>query len=228
MGFDLQGLPIALSHGHFDHTGGLESVLKLTGPSKVYCHPDAFAPKYAKLQGKLLYIGMRKSREEYESLGAVFCVSREPRLLAEGIWLTGEIPRVTDFEILEENLLVMDPEKRIDPLLDDQALVLETKKGLLIILGCAHSGMINTIEHAQKITGIEEIAGIIGGTHLGFGEGDTAARKVKLSKTVQALLRYDIGLLGVSHCTGLKASAQLYAAFGDRFIFNNAGTVINL
>ncbi|MDM7912642.1 MAG: MBL fold metallo-hydrolase [Methanotrichaceae archaeon] len=83
LNIDLKGIPIVLSHGHFDHTGGLEHTLKLTGPTQVFCHPDAFAPKYAERQGRQRYIGMRRSREEYEQMGAMFQVSREPRKLAE-------------------------------------------------------------------------------------------------------------------------------------------------
>ncbi len=224
LNIDLKGVPIALSHGHFDHTGGLEHVLKLTGPTQVFCHPDAFAPKYAERQGRQLYIGMRKGREEYEQMGARFQVSREPRKLAEGIWLTGEVPRITDFEGPEEDLIVLDPEKRVDPLQDDQALVLETNEGLLVILGCAHSGMINTIEHALKITGESRVLGVVGGTHLGFG----GVRRERLARTIEALKDYDLKLLAVSHCTGLLAACELAEEFKDRFIFNNAGTVIEI
>lgn len=224
LNIDLKGVSIALSHGHFDHAGGLEHILKLTGPTEIFCHPDAFAPKYAEKQGRQLYIGMRKGREEYEQMGALFQVSREPRKLAEGIWLTGEVPRITDFEKPEEDLLVMDPERRIDPLWDDQALVLETGVGLVIILGCAHSGMINTIEYARKITGQDRIFGIVGGTHLGFG----GIRREKLAMTINALKGYDLKLLSVSHCTGLLAACELAREFEDRFLFNNAGTIIEL
>jgi 7,8-dihydropterin-6-yl-methyl-4-(beta-D-ribofuranosyl)aminobenzene 5'-phosphate synthase len=224
MGIDLKGVPIALSHGHYDHSGGLEQILKLAGPTDVSCHPDAFAPKHAQRQGMQRYIGMRRSREEYERMGARFQISRKPRRLAEGVWLTGEIPRITDFEKPEEDLIVLDTEKKADPLQDDQALVLEMDEGLLIVLGCAHSGMINTIEHAKKITGESRVLGIVGGTHLGFG----SVRRERLARTIDALKGYDIKLLAVSHCTGLLAACKLAEEFKDRFISNNAGTIIEL
>jgi 7,8-dihydropterin-6-yl-methyl-4-(beta-D-ribofuranosyl)aminobenzene 5'-phosphate synthase len=224
LNINLKGTPIALSHGHSDHTGGLEHILKLTGPTEVFCHPDVFAPKYAERQGKQRYIGMRKSREEYEQMGVRFQVSREHRKLAEGIWLTGEVTRITDFEEPEGDMIVLDPEKRVDPLQDDQALVLEMDEGLLIILGCAHNGMINTIECARKITGQDRVFGVVGGTHLGFG----GIRTERLARTIEALKGYDLKLLAVSHCTGLLAACELAEEFKDRFIFNNAGTVIEL
>lgn len=226
---DLKGVPIALSHGHFDHSGGLEHMLKMTGPTQVFCHPDAFARKYLQREDNLRYIGMPRSREEYERMGAMFQVSREPRQIGEGIWLTGEIPRIVGFEVPEENLLVMDPQstnpqKKVDSLRDDQALVLEMDEGLLVILGCAHSGMINTIEYAMKITGEDRIFGVIGGTHLGFG----GVHREKLTRTIEALKSYNLKLLAVSHCTGQQAACELARAFEDRFLFNNAGTIIEL
>jgi 7,8-dihydropterin-6-yl-methyl-4-(beta-D-ribofuranosyl)aminobenzene 5'-phosphate synthase len=224
LGIDLTDVPIALSHGHYDHSGGLEHVLRLTGPTEVFCHPDTFAPKYAERQGIQRYIGMRKGQEEYEQMGARFQISGEPRELADGVWLTGEILRITDFEKHEEDLIVLDPEKMADPLQDDQALVLKTAEGLLIVLGCAHSGMINTIEHAKKITGESRVLGVVGGTHLGFG----SVRRERLARTIDALKGYDIKLLAVSHCTGLPAACKLAGEFKDRFISNNAGTIIEL
>jgi 7,8-dihydropterin-6-yl-methyl-4-(beta-D-ribofuranosyl)aminobenzene 5'-phosphate synthase len=228
LGIDLACVPVALSHGHYDHTGGLAGVLKTAGPRTVFCHPDVFSARYAVLQGVIRPLGIPESREDLELLGAKFNISKQARQIGDGIWLTGEIPRINDYELPENYLLVMDPTKRVDPLLDDQALVLETKLGLLIILGCAHAGLINTIEHAKKITGKEEIAGIVGGTHLGFPGGDKSTGKIRLAKTIQALKRYEIRLLAVSHCTGLEAAAMFSKEFGESFVFNNAGTVIDI
>jgi 7,8-dihydropterin-6-yl-methyl-4-(beta-D-ribofuranosyl)aminobenzene 5'-phosphate synthase len=100
--------------------------------------------------------------------------------------------------------------------------VIKTDRGLFVILGCAHRGMINTIEQAKRITGEDKIYGVIGGTHL------VAADKVQMEETVKALRAYKIQRIGVSHCTGPKASARLADEFGDRFFYNNAGSAIEL
>jgi 7,8-dihydropterin-6-yl-methyl-4-(beta-D-ribofuranosyl)aminobenzene 5'-phosphate synthase len=109
-------------------------------------------------------------------------------------------------------------------LLDDQALVLDLNRGLLVVLGCAHSGVINTIEHARKITGKDHVLVVVGGTHLGFGTTDIK----RLERTIEALKNYDLEILGVSHCTGLAASALLATEFQDKFIFNIAGKIFEL
>jgi 7,8-dihydropterin-6-yl-methyl-4-(beta-D-ribofuranosyl)aminobenzene 5'-phosphate synthase len=155
----------------------------------------------------------------------VFDLSSGQRQISKGVWLTGEIPKIAEFETPQPDLILMDPQRRTDPIMDDQALVVELDQGLLIVLGCAHSGLVNTVEHARKITGQERIAGIIGGTHLGFGDKKCTSG-LRLEKTVDALKDMDPGVLAVSHCTGFEACARLSAEFGDRFINNCAGTVL--
>lgn len=171
LGIDLVGVPIALSHGHYDHTGGLLSLLKKTGQVAVYAHPDVFASRYSRRGGALRQIGIPFRKEELEEMGAEFEFSRKAREIRPGLWLTGEVPRLTDFEGASENLVVISDEGEItaDPILDDQALVLILERGLFVLLGCAHSGMINTLEHAKRVTGVDTVLGVAGGTHLGFG-----------------------------------------------------------
>jgi len=223
LGLNLEGLLIALSHGHYDHTGGLECILEKTGPTTVYCHPDVFAPKYALREGQKRYIGIPFQKDDLEAMGARFDLAKNAREIMPGIWLTGEVSRVSDFENPSPDLVVEGEDGLVvDPLWDDQALVLVLDRGLFVILGCAHSGMINTLEQAQRATGVDHIIGVVGGTHLGFGGED------KLPKTIVALKEYDLEILGASHCTGMKASSILSAEFGEKFIFNNVGTVIEL
>jgi 7,8-dihydropterin-6-yl-methyl-4-(beta-D-ribofuranosyl)aminobenzene 5'-phosphate synthase len=104
--------------------------------------------------------------------------------------------------------------------MDDQSLVIETEKGLFIILGCAHAGIINIINYAIERTGQNHIHTIIGGTHLG------AVSEEQQEKSIKALKEFDIDRIGVSHCTGLKPSMRLAQEFGEMFFFCNVGTVI--
>jgi 7,8-dihydropterin-6-yl-methyl-4-(beta-D-ribofuranosyl)aminobenzene 5'-phosphate synthase len=115
-----------------------------------------------------------------------------------------------------------DGEERPDTLPDDQSLYLVTDLGLVVILGCAHRGMINIVEHAREVTGVETVYLVLGGTHL-VGADDR-----QIEQTIAAIRRLDIRHLGVSHCTGPEASVHLAGALGDRFFFNRAGTQLRL
>ena len=214
---------IFLSHGHYDHTGGLQHVLKLKNKVTVYAHPHIFEKKYARLKTNgrdtEKYIGMRHTLDYFEKQGVHFRYNRCFAEVGEGMYLTGEIARTTDFEngdarlLINNNGIVMP-----DPVLDDQALVVRTKNGIVIMLGCAHSGLINTIEFVLDRLKKEKLYALIGGTHLGFLKDD------QLEKTIAHLKQLDFKRIGASHCTGLKAAARLFQEFKDKFFFANVGT----
>jgi 7,8-dihydropterin-6-yl-methyl-4-(beta-D-ribofuranosyl)aminobenzene 5'-phosphate synthase len=226
LGIDLSQIgKIVLSHGHFDHTGGLLHILKMIKSKvEVIAHPDIWALKYAKHpEGAVEYIGVPFPKEAAETLGASFNLTKEPVWIGENIVTSGEIPMITEYEKIGPVLYV--EEKGIlkpDPLWDDQALFLKSEKGLIIILGCAHRGIINTIKHAQKLTGVKAVYAVIGGTHL------VGASPQRMDLTITELLSLGIQKLGLCHCTGLPASAILARMFGEAFFFNNAGTRIDL
>ncbi len=225
LGIDLSQIDkIVLSHGHFDHTGGLRQILRKIGKEiEIIAHPDMWQAKYATREGEDRYIGIPFQRQELESLGARFNLTTESVRLTDNIMTTGEVPMATDYEEIETYLVVKeDAGFKPDKLLDDQALIINTEPGLVVILGCAHRGIINTLYHAQQLTGVKTIDTVLGGCHL----MDASEERVWL--TIAALKELGVQRLGVSHCTGLPASAIMAQEFGDGFFFNNAGTILSL
>ena len=215
---------IVISHGHADHTGGLREILRRAGPVEVIAHPDIWAAKYGRTPGQRdRYTGIPFVRAELESLGASFNLSREPVWLSDRMVTTGEIPLTTEYEEVDTNLFVKDGAQfHPDELRDDRALVVKGTEGLVIILGCAHRGIINTLRHACQLTGESRVYAVIGGTHL------FRASEERVLLTVAALQESGVQRVGVSHCTGLPAAMMLARELGDVFFFNNAGTRLDI
>ncbi|MFA7404133.1 MAG: MBL fold metallo-hydrolase [Pelobacteraceae bacterium] len=195
---------VVISHGHYDHAGGLKPLLEECGPKQVYSHPSLFRSRFrVKDTGDCNPIGIPFSREELEAAGASFDLAQEFRAIAPGIYLTGEVPRVTDFETGDQGLYCDCTGQDLDTTPDDQSLVLETSMGLVLLLGCCHAGLVNTVEHVAYMTGRRDIHAVIGGTHLGF------CSQEQIGMTVAALRNLGIKKLAASHCTGFAASARL-------------------
>jgi 7,8-dihydropterin-6-yl-methyl-4-(beta-D-ribofuranosyl)aminobenzene 5'-phosphate synthase len=216
---------IFLSHGHYDHTGGLSEVLKLKGKVDVHSHPHVFLDRFAVLkeEGREIkrFIGIHYKRSYLESLGANFVFNTDFTEIEKGLFLTGEVPRQTNFEKADPRLFSeTDGSMTHDLFLDDQSLILDTDKGIVLILGCAHSGMINIINHVINKMGKEKFHSILGGTHLDFLTPE------QLEESIKSLKRMEIGKIGVSHCTGMRAAFRLQQEFGDRFFYGCVGSVL--
>jgi 7,8-dihydropterin-6-yl-methyl-4-(beta-D-ribofuranosyl)aminobenzene 5'-phosphate synthase len=226
LGIDLSKIDrIVLSHGHYDHTGGQRQVLqKMRREVKIIAHPDIWQAKYARRKDEPdRYIGIPFQRNELESLGATFNLTAEKVKIDDSIMTTGEIPMETSFEQVDADLFFKDDSGwQPDKIMDDQALIVNTESGLVVILGCAHRGIINTLYHAQKLTGKEMIYAVVGGSHL------INTSEERLWQTIAALRELNVQRLGLCHCTDLPAASVLAQEFGESFFFNKAGTVLTV
>jgi len=225
LGIDLTDLDgLIISHGHFDHTGGVADLLKrLKRKIPIYLHPQALEPKYLKIKDdKFREIGFGLTEMDIKELGGNLIFNKEPVQVTPGLWLTGEIPRTAEFELPEPHFFSEQKGKiEHDPIPDDQAVVLETGRGLVVVLGCAHTGIINTLNWIKKFKGKEKIYAVLGGTHL------MAADEERIQKTIEALAGYQIERLGVCHCTGFPAAAHLFSAFKEKFLPLEVGTIFS-
>lgn len=214
---------LVLSHGHYDHTGGLMEFLKSKGPIPVYAHPELLMGHYGRSssgQGEH-YIGVPYRLEQLESAGANFIWQRDPMKIRPDLWLSGEIPRNTDFERVDDRLLQKDGLQFGQDLLpDDFSLFYQNDKGLVIFFGCAHAGLVNIVEYAKKVTGIDKVRAIVGGTHL----GPTSPEQKE--KTIAYLKTLNLETLAPNHCTGLPMASRLAVEFPAQFKWASVGTTL--
>lgn len=213
---------VVLSHGHYDHTGGLLQVLESNPGIRVVAHPAVFSPhlKSTSPDATFTSIGMPYAKKTLESGAATFHLVSEPEEIAGGIWFTGTVPRVFP-KVADERLKTMDRNVPIaDPLLDDCSLVLETAAGVVLLLGCAHAGVRNILAHVRGMLGIDRVHAVIGGTHLGLSDPEETYR------AIDALEQARVQVLAPTHCTGTGPKDILKAHFRDRYYDARAGTAL--
>jgi 7,8-dihydropterin-6-yl-methyl-4-(beta-D-ribofuranosyl)aminobenzene 5'-phosphate synthase len=226
LGIDLKTAElVALSHGHFDHSGGLSDVLPGNGNGgsgkvALYLHPAALGPKFSRGdQPPHTAIGMPRFDEAaLRKCTRSLTWTRTPTKLADGIFLTGEIPRKNAFEDAGGPFYRDADCTQPDLLPDDQALWIEIPSGTVILLGCAHSGVLNTLDYIFKLTDRRPIQAVLGGMHL------VRAKPDRLATTVDAFRRYDIPTLGPAHCTGMAATAYLWSHLPGRCVDCSVGS----
>jgi len=216
---------LVISHGHMDHTGTLYPLLdKIPGPLPLVVHPDAFlTPRYFALDdGRKLLFPEALKISELEKRNVQLLESKGPILLAgDTALVTGEVERTTTYEKgLPNALLERNGTIEKDPILDDQAIAVNLKgKGLVLISGCAHAGIMNTILYAMKITGISSIQGVLGGFHL-----SGAFFEPIIEDTIKDLKKLNPKVLVPMHCTGWKAINRFSEEFPEAFILNSVGS----
>ena len=215
---------IAVSHGHYDHTAGLYHVLSHAKKKiPVYMHEEAFTPRFSLAGGQRRYIGLPHVKDQLSTLGADWRLIREPLEFLPGLWLSGSVPRTTSYETGDDKLVIHDAGCGCDcqdDIIDDMALFYKGDKGLVVISGCTHSGLVNTVKHGLAVTQSQRLHGWIGGTHLGPVAGD------QQKQTIEQLQTFQPDFVAANHCTGFQMMAKLQHAFGERFIPAFVGAVI--
>ena len=224
LGVDLtQTDRLVLSHGHYDHTGGMPHVLHVAPNVHVYCHPGVVQPRYSLRNGSPKPVYMPS-----ESMAALGRLSEKHLhwtsaaiMLSENMGLTGPIPRQTSFED-SGGAFYLDPEARhADPIEDDLALWIKTEAGLVVCVGCCHAGIVNTLNHARRLSGVSRIRAIIGGLHL------LNADHRRLNQTLAAMSALPIETVIPCHCTGDQAIGALEVIMEAKVLRRSSGTILH-
>jgi 7,8-dihydropterin-6-yl-methyl-4-(beta-D-ribofuranosyl)aminobenzene 5'-phosphate synthase len=220
---------IVLSHGHMDHTGSVEPLLRqLPVPVPVVVHPDAFAgPRFAQRpDGVKVRFPQTLQREGIKRAGARLIETSEPTFLADDtILVSGQIPRTTSFEHgLMAALIERDGELERDTIADDQAVIVSLgDRGVVVISGCAHAGIINTIHRAKGLGGIGLLRAVVGGFHLSGANIETT-----LTSTINELVAHNPAIIAPMHCTGASATQRIAEALPSAFVTSSVGSTIHI
>ena len=214
---------IVISHGHYDHTGGLAGAVDIASKATVYLHPASLEPKFNLKKGKSKSIGMAEATGEMirgmADNGKVVW-TESPVEVFPGIFATGQIPRATGPRSVGSNFFLDNDCQEPDIILDDQSLFFDSPDGLVIVLGCAHSGVANILNYIAKLSGKRRFFAVMGGMHLLHSSSEEVELAIELFR------EYDVRRIGLAHCTGDNAMKQFNEAFPDRCFMCWAGTKI--
>jgi 7,8-dihydropterin-6-yl-methyl-4-(beta-D-ribofuranosyl)aminobenzene 5'-phosphate synthase len=220
---------VVLSHGHFDHTTGMDGLVRALGRPNlpVIIHPEFWSRRRIAIPGREPSELPSTSKSALRGAGFEIIEEKQPSFLLDGgLLVTGEVDRTTEFERgFPIHQALRDGEWQPDPLiLDDQAAVVNVRdKGLVILTGCGHSGIVNIVRYARKLTGVERVYAVIGGFHL-----NGPLFEPIIPATCEALAELAPEVIVPAHCTGYRATHALAATFPDAFIQNSVGTRFEL
>ncbi len=215
---------IVLSHGHYDHTGGLPAVLAEAGPTRVVAHPGVFDQTYAQ-NGRegMRYIGLPLSRDEYEARGARFELSESPLQIGEGLVTTGEVPQESSAAPTDSRLLRRGPTSVLpDSFRDDLSLLALLQACSAVITGCGHAGLLNILRQAETVAPGRPPRVVIGGLHL------LATPDEEVANLAAEVYARGVRTLMPGHCTGERATKVLQARFPGEVIPISTGMQIRI
>jgi len=214
---------VLLSHGHYDHTGGLAHVLDRQDPPALHIHPAAVEPKYSRgAGGPVRDVGMPLKVRDFVRSAPGLRWTVGPTEVCPGLFLTGPVPRRNSFEDTGGPFFSDEQCRVPDALTDDQAAFMDTPEGLVVVLGCAHSGVINTLRYIRDLGWRAPIRAVMGGMHL------LNAGRERMDRTAEALKEFEIGQLFPAHCTGREATGRLSREFPGQCHPFSSGTVLEL
>lgn len=229
LGVDMKQVEMmALSHGHLDHVGGIEKLSGMIGKSGIplVLHPEAFRnPRYMQVTENFKIMFPPFTREKAEAARAEVVATAEPYPMLDGQALfLSEVERTTEFEKGAPSLRYeKDGVPMQDTFEDDTGLAFVVRgKGLVVLSGCAHSGIVNTVRHARKVTGVDQVYAVMGGFHLSGPDMEPV-----IAPTIDALKEIDPDWIVPTHCTGRDATLRMESAFAGRFILNMSGTKLS-
>ncbi|MBD3307542.1 MBL fold metallo-hydrolase [candidate division KSB3 bacterium] len=222
---DLRALNrVVLSHGHWDHTGGLVQLLEHRPQIEIIAHPGIFDERFsARQQGSQTRYhdaSIPFTRETLEQAGARFHLTREYQAIAPGMYFSGEISRGPAWQPSDTGLVFkQDDADVLDPIMDDASLLLETDSGPVVVFGCAHAGADTILAHLAQKSGYQSFYAVIGGTHL------MRATPARIDAVIDAFEHYQVQRVFTTHCTGFPAMARFAQHFQQRFVPAKVGDV---